>query len=278
MINSYSILVNTCDKFEDCWDPFFKLWSIYWSDYNGNIYLNTEYKDYHQEGLSILSLKVCEKHGIPINKKISWSQCLKWALENIDTEIVLYMQDDYFLKEKVKNEIIENFVHLMTINEDIHCIYLTDQGPTAGNNSKFENLNVVPKKHKDRISCQAALWKKDVLLEYILTYESGWNFEWWGSKRAAILNHNFFVVNQDWVKLNHFEIIPYIFTGIIGGKWFKEVIPLFEKHEIKIDYKKRAFYSPQKKSLTEKIVRKFRRLPLEIRSYWNLIILRITYL
>lgn len=33
---NYSILVNTCDKFEDCWNPFFKLLSIYWPDYQKN--------------------------------------------------------------------------------------------------------------------------------------------------------------------------------------------------------------------------------------------------
>jgi hypothetical protein len=57
-MGQYSILVNTCDKFEDCWDPFFKLFKFYWPDYTGTIYLNTEYKDYSFEGLTIVSLKV----------------------------------------------------------------------------------------------------------------------------------------------------------------------------------------------------------------------------
>lgn len=46
----YSILVNTCDKFEDCWNPFFKLFFLFWPDYNGVIYLNTEYKEYSVRG------------------------------------------------------------------------------------------------------------------------------------------------------------------------------------------------------------------------------------
>ena len=42
-MKSYSIIINTCDKFEDCWDPFFQLWSTYWKDCQGKIYLNTEF-------------------------------------------------------------------------------------------------------------------------------------------------------------------------------------------------------------------------------------------
>lgn len=54
----YSVLVNTCDKFEDCWNPFFQLFSLYWQDYKGTIYLNTE-KDYSFDGLDIIPVKGC---------------------------------------------------------------------------------------------------------------------------------------------------------------------------------------------------------------------------
>ena len=65
---NYSILINTCDKFDDCWDPFFKLWSLYWTDCSGKIYLNTEYKDYSYPKLNITTIKGCERHRIPKEK------------------------------------------------------------------------------------------------------------------------------------------------------------------------------------------------------------------
>ena len=55
----YSVLVNTCDKFEDCWNPFFQLFCMYWQDYKGKIYLNTEYKDYSFPDLDIIPVKGC---------------------------------------------------------------------------------------------------------------------------------------------------------------------------------------------------------------------------
>jgi hypothetical protein len=259
---NYSIFINTCDNFEDCWNPFFKLFSIYWPDYNGKIYLNTEYKDFSYPGLEIVCTKVCEKNNIPRTKRATWSQCLKWALEQIDTDIVLYMQEDYFLKDRVKNDFVENFVSLMYENTDMACIHLTDQAVKNIGKSNYKNLNIVAIKQRYRVSCQAALWTKKELVNIIREKESAWEFEEFGSKRSAMLKHNYYVVDSDWVKLNSFEIIPYIFTGIIQGRWNEEVIELFEKNNIRIDYSLRGFVKDKPaKPLKQRIKYRINKIP-----------------
>ena len=240
-MKSYSIIINTCDKFEDCWDPFFQLWSTYWKDCQGKIYLNTEYKDYYYRGLDIVTTQVCKKNNVQHDKRATWSQCLKWALEQIDTDIVLYLQEDYFLKDNVKNEIVEKYVQLMTDNENIKCIHLTDQAVFASGKSKFTHLSNVEYKQRYRVSCQAALWRKEELLILIRESEDAWQFEEFGSMRSSIMKHDYYVVDSNYVKLNQFEIIPYVFTGIIQGRWYEETIPLFEKHNILIDFGIRGF-------------------------------------
>jgi hypothetical protein len=250
------------------------LFSIYWPDYDGKIYLNTEYKGFTYGNLNIIPVKGCavkkDAH------KITWSECLKRALEVIDTEIILYMQEDYFLRNYVKDATITHFAHLVRDN-DIDCLHLTDQGARAESRSlEFEKLYIVPRKNKDRISCQAAFWRKDVLKQYIRTYETAWNFETYGSKRAAILKHNFYVVDMNWVKKNQYELLPYVFTGVIGGKWLKEVIPLFKEHNITIDFSKRGFYAPVSRiSFTQRLIARVYRLPSDIRNYLDLIKLAI---
>lgn len=237
----YSVLINTCDKFEDCWNPFFKLWSTYWKDCNATIYLNTEYKDYNYPGLDIHSVKGCVQNNIPRDKRATWSQCLKWALETMDTDIILYLQEDYFLKDNVKNDIVENYVDLMLANNDISCIHLTDQAVILGEKASYEGLYTVVKKQRYRVSCQAALWRKEELLKLLRDYEDAWEFEEFGSMRSAIINSNYYAVSKEVVKINEFEIIPYVFTGIVQGRWYEEVVPLFNKHEINVDYQKRGF-------------------------------------
>lgn len=277
-MKEYSILINTCDKFEDCWDPFFKLFSIYWPDFRGTIYLNTEYKDYSYDGLEIIALKVCEKHKIPKSQRATWSQCLKWALEEMEDEIVLYMQEDYFLNRKINNNLFEEYLKFLTNSKSIHCVHLTNKSAKGINLFKDENLNLysISRIDRDRISCQAALWKKEVLKAYLRTHENGWNFEWWGSKRAAVLNHFFCTTNNENNSDLQKNIIAYEVTGVIGGKWYPGVVPLFTKHEIQMDYSIRGFFLVRKQTLKERLDAKLKRVPIEIRSSLDLLKLKLS--
>lgn len=264
---NYSILINTCDKFEDCWNPFFKLWSLYWKDCNGKIYLNTEYKDYSYPGINIIPVKGCATHSIPKNQRATWSQCLKWALEAMDTDIVLYMQEDYFLKDTVKNDIVEQYVRLMEAHPDIQCIHLTDQAVSAEQPTVYTHLKQVNPIQRYRVSCQAALWRKQELLDIIREHESAWEFEEFGSQRSGIMNHTYLCVDRSYVQLNKFEIIPYIFTGIIQGRWYDPVVELFKKHQIEVDYTIRGFVSERKKKpLKQRIKYRWNKIPKIIKN------------
>ena len=275
-MNTFSILVNSFDSFEDCWEPFFRLFSIYWPDYKGKIYLNTNFKNFSYGSCNIISTRVAADKTIKDPHALPWSDCLIRALNKIDEAIILYMQEDYFLKDFVKADIVNRYVQLMSDNPDIHCIHLTDQAVDAEKPSeKYETLWTVPRKHKYRISCQAALWRKDTLMKYLRSYETAWQFEDWGSKRAAMLDHNFFVVDPNWCKKDHFEIIPYVFTGVIRGKWFKEVVPIFDRHNILIEYSMRGFFESRNFSKKERLIRKLKRFPVEIRSSIDLFGLKL---
>jgi len=262
--SNYSILVNTTDSFEDCWIPFFTLFKKYWADYTDKIYLNTETKVFSFPGLNIISV---QNNKLTPTENITWSQCLIKALESIEDNIVLYMQEDYFIKSNVKNKIIEEFVSMMN-EKNIDCIHLTDQntsGPFLP--STHTDLWLINKKAPYRVSCQAALWKRSVLLQYIRAYENPWQFEKYGTKRSQILDHKFYAVNRDKYILNKNEIIPYVFTGIIRGRWFEEVIELFEKNLITINFEKRGFVSNAiPKSLSFRVKRKIKAIPTELRS------------
>ena len=192
---NYSILINTCDKFEDCWDPFFKLFSLYWPDYKGKVYLNTEYKDYNFENIDIRSLKVCENHGIPKSSRVTWSQCLRWAIEEIEDDIVLYMQEDYFIKDRVDNATIQKICGKMMQSPDIMCIYLHSHA--VEKELEIEDGLSIVKKDGWRLSCQAALWRKQELLDIIRDYESPWEFENFGNKRSIVMGHKYLTIAKN---------------------------------------------------------------------------------
>ena len=240
MKDNYAILINTTDSFDDCWEPFFKLFKKYWPEFNGKIYLNTETKEFKYSGINIISIK----NGL-LNKP--WSTCLHYAINQIEEDYFIYMQEDYFLHKNVNNEELEKLFSLFK-NNKLDCLHLTDQcthGP-FNTNTFNENIWEVNKGAKYRVSTQAAFWKKSSILNIIRPWESGWDFEKFASIRSSRTTYRFMCVNQELYQKDFNEILPYIFTGIIKGSWKEEVEPLFNLHNIKINFKERGFVTTRK--------------------------------
>ncbi len=239
----YSIYLSTCDGYSDCWDPFFTLFERYWPSFDGKVYMSTEYKDYDRD--HVIPMKLCESHSVPKTKRVTWSKLTRWGLEAIPEDIILFMQEDFFLKAPVNHELIAKYCDLMLSNPDIKCIHLTDQNGSGSVDSEYEGLDLMLTHRPYRISCQSALWRKEELLALLRDRESAWDWEIFGSARSAALGHKYYQVKRDFVKLDQFEIVPYVFTGIIKGKWIPQVVPLFQQNGIEVDFSKRGFYNPE---------------------------------
>ncbi|TDO19020.1 hypothetical protein [Pedobacter duraquae] len=262
---NFAILVNTTDSFEDCWLPFFTLFKKYWPNYQGKIYLNTETKVFTFPGLDIVSIQ-----NDKINKgyRPSWSECLKRALDFIPNEVVLYLQEDYFLKEEVNNDVVEEFGEMIrkTPIDVIHLIDACSNGPFL-KSEEYPNLLEFSQKASDRISCQAALWKKDVLKYYLLDDESGWQFETYGTKRAHFVKHKIFKINKDFFGFQRNQAVPYVLTGVILGRWKRDVVSLFDEHNLVVDFSKRGFHEPRVPlSFPTRLKNKIKRAPKGIKN------------
>lgn len=271
----YSILVNTCDMYSDCWNPFFVLFKKYWPDYNGKIYLNTEYKDYSYPGLNIISNKICLRHGCNPAVQPSWSQRLTWALEQCETEVVLFMQEDFFLRDKVDNNRVSHYAEVMLSDENLHCLHLTNflNGGGILYNDEIENIR---RFYAYRIDCQAALWKKGVMLYYLDVRDSAWEFEKFGSWRASFNHHRICRLNKEYLKEN--PIIPYYSTGINKSRWQKGVVEVFRENGIEMDFSIRGFYEDMKPpTCFQYLMQRIRKIPGYLRQIPILIRLIIKY-
>ena len=183
----------------------------------------------------------------------------------------MYLQEDYFLKSQVQTSMIDDAVRLMLENKDIKCIHLTDQGCSTSGTSVYEGYDQCELHYKYRVSCQAALWYKDELYALLRERESAWEFEQFGSKRSAVLNHTYIAVSSKIVKKDCFEILPYVFTGIIKGRWYEETIPLFAKHNIFMNWSIRGLLSEAKhETFYQKTKRRMGRIPRYFIAYLDL--------
>jgi len=247
---SFSILINSSDGFEDCWQPFFTLFIRHWKDCGFPILLNTEVKEWTFPGLQVRCTQVQFRSGSA--KRLTWSECLAGALSQIKTPLVLYMQEDYFFERPVDVPLILNLAEIMRADSSIKHIGLThfgSEGPFQP--TKDPRLWEIPQKAKYRISSQAALWRIETLQSYLRPWENAWMFEIFGTRRARRNRELFLTLNRDVYNAEATPAIHYLHTGIIKGKWHPGIPKVFEQQGITIDFRKRGFHR-QKLALIRK--------------------------
>lgn len=255
MSKKYSIFLSTCDAYRDCWDPFFYLFMKYWPDYDGIVYMVTDNLTYSYDGVKIKCLNINNLKGIDSNTNLSWGKRMRWAMEMMESDMVLFMQEDFFIRGKVDDRQIDEFASLMIDNPDIKCLHLTRPEIKDSTPSEYKHLYNVKLKQRYRVDCQPALWRKDELYNVMDDNDSPWQFEVFGSKRSAKMAHRYLIVDKNWVKKGKYEIIPYVATGIAKAQWEYDVIPVFKENGIEIDFSKRGFYD--KGTIFKRIVRAF---------------------
>jgi hypothetical protein len=181
-----SILVGSCDQYSFLWDKFIYLFNKYWSHsikidkflLTENLYLDNN------------DFKTIATGNIP------WTQRLKFALDKIDTDYVLWLQDDYFFIKNISSDIFEEYFDFITKN-DVDRFGIHE-------NSMLYNLKETNNKYFKfsqysyyTLSLQASIWKKDFLLSCIDVDETPWQFEIDGSVRINSRPHNIFVDIQN---------------------------------------------------------------------------------
>lgn len=233
-----AIFVNTCDGFEDCWEPFFKLFTKYGDNLTKcKIYLNTEKKVFNFPGLDIVSLQV----SAGSSSSLTWSECLAKGLDRIEEPFVLYLQEDYFIDELVAIDEIITALDFIKKN-NAKAVYLNRYGPIFDVPEVDDSIVPVPASAKYLLSTQACIWNKSFLQSTILPWENGWMFEKFGGLRIQKNQVVGIFSISPKVFTNKTQVFNYIYTGVMKGKWHSKCVSLFLLENIDVDFKVRGFY------------------------------------
>ena len=87
-MSSVSILISSFDGFEDCWDAVCHGFNKYWPDCPYPIYLMTNTKDHPDPRIQVLK----------VSGGKDWSPRMIDAVEKLQTEYVMYFQEDYWIE------------------------------------------------------------------------------------------------------------------------------------------------------------------------------------
>lgn len=250
-MDNLTLFVSSADSYSDCWLPFFELLEKNWPECNFNIILNSEKKVFTYKNLPILCPVVQNKH----KDTLPWGRRLKETLEYVQTDYILWILDDFFIRSKVNHRAFLEIFSYMIQNNIPHVSLMDQPGPNY--EIAFDKLVARGRESKYLISLQVGLWKTEVFNKYVLDHESPWNMELLGTKRAYVYSESFYSLNPKYIEKEDY-IFNYLFdckgdkltTGAIKrGKWISEVPDFLNNEGIRhsIDFSIRGFSNVNEK-------------------------------
>ena len=194
------------------------------------IVLNTETKSFSFNNLDIRTHSMYKQ-----GEQVPWGQRMLDHLEKVKTDFVYLMCEDFFIREKVKAGKIQQVIDAMEADKSISS-FNTQWAPIdIEEGSPYPDFNLRPRKGKYRFQC-GGIWRVSHLKQYILPNESPWEWEVNGNYRSAFTKNKFYILKKESPLYVDYGW-SYNWMGIRKGKWvIEDVKPLFEKHNISVDF------------------------------------------
>lgn len=222
--NNCTILVLSCDKYSDLWEPFFGQFWKYWPDCPYQVVLGSNTKGYkHPKVKTILS-----------GPDRDWSTSLRAILEKISTPYIFLWLDDIFPIEKIRSTDFSNALEFLVRNKGKHM----HTGPSPKPDFLSQDLRFgVYESGAPYRATAMGFWEISYLHDFLIMGENPWNFEIMGSYRTRYTDGFYCSMKPLFERLHVVE----------KGKIFADAYEYCRKHSIPLDTKKREILSDTKK-------------------------------
>lgn len=183
-INEVPIILHSMDSYSKFWNPWFYLFNLHCKNHGPIIFLSEEKEpDFVNEVVHI-------KTG-----KGEWGERLLTALNQIENDLVFYMQEDFWcIKDyELTNDLLSLFesyqMDHLHIKENINLISTEH---VKDNLFKFSQNSNYTQNH------QFGLWRRQKLIENVFPHENPWINEIEGTKRLNKTDHRVFLLDYHW--------------------------------------------------------------------------------
>ncbi len=219
--NNISVLVVSCDKYQDLWAPFFTLLFRYWPDCPYQIYLCANTIPYADPRVKT----------ILIGADTTWSANLKRCLEQFPTDYFILLQEDFLFTKPVNTQRIRELVGYLRGRKGA-CLRLFPSPPPEKKMRDNPDVGELLKGASYRVSLQAAIWERDALYDLLKEDESPWELENFGSKRSDLSDSLFLSIaernRKNWP-------LDYFSTAVVQGKWVRVAMAICRREGITVD-------------------------------------------
>ncbi len=235
----FTIMLCSCDAYEEMWDPFFALLEKYWPEAkNYPFILNTESKVYQREGWDIQCFAM-----YPSGKQVSYGTRMIRHLAKVKTEFVFIMLEDFFFRSRVDQSRVDYYVDAIRTHKDIACFNFSCMEQPGIASEEFEGFQELHPICHYRLNLQAAIWRKKELRRYWKPGANPWLWETYATRRTDCTKKKYYFYQENKNVLFDYGRKPGLSWGSVRGKWVREdVEPLFEKEGIIVDFEKRGWF------------------------------------
>lgn len=167
----YGILVLSCDRYSALWGAFIERFFKCWPEKTPKIYILTNNKKVNSEKVITLN----------IGDDVDWSSNLINALKKIDEDYVFVTFEDVFLKNAIDENLFGKIVEFLNFRKPS---YLNTKANPMPPKDKGAYISRLPQGMHYRASLANAFWRKSTLIDLLVSGESAWDFEHFGTVRS----------------------------------------------------------------------------------------------
>ncbi len=229
MNKNISILINSCDNYQDVVHLNLCAFEEYWSNCFYPIYINTETTNYDSNIFNIISLN---------SGFANWGKRFIDSLNTIKTDFVLVIYDDYILEKQVNENELNKIIDKMIVNNNISCFYLKHTEFSVEFDSEHD-LYFVKNSNNFLINSGPALWRRKDLLTLLDEKDDPWAWEFFAKYRKSAKKLKLCSVPDS--SKNIYEYNHTKGGAVYRGKWVEEVVvPKIEKYNLYINIEERG--------------------------------------
>lgn len=257
-----ALLILSCDKYSDIWQPFFDFLFKHWSDCPYPIFLGTNEKIFHHPRVSTINS----------GPGRDWSNDTLEILKQISERNVIVLLEDYFIYAHPDQRLLDRAIDVL-----------------AKKNATFMRISCFPSDHfqdyayddmdgqaefvltredaRYRVNLQAGIWNREKFIKLIVPGESPWAFERQATARSKA-NKDVCLGIRETKGLRYVHgPIPYLCTALSRGVWMRDAIDLCKEHNIDLNTGSRPV-----ETVAEFRKRKmYHSMPYGFRKYWDYI-------
>jgi len=196
------MLVVSCDRYADLWEPCFRMLDKYWPDRSVTTYLMTNHGDFEWPGV----------HVVKIGDDLSYADNLRAALARIPETWVLVWLEDLLVSAPVDNARVMSMVNAAQ-RRGAGYLKISPDMPLSYESRAHDEVGSVPKGVRYRAAIGASLYHRSTLLKLLTPGASAWDLD--RSDICDGLDEDFLALTVESAKR---PPVPYV-NALIKGRW-----------------------------------------------------------